>query len=181
MRNFVLIIGALLMMIDIGGCAKQTSNLLPFERRIPGNSLDNTYGIDFDIDYEAINDDATYRYSVEGKNFVHGLGGGRFGYGRFGELIMDFELKDGRKFHEVLDFRALVVEMLQKYEIFNLAKTKFGGFAKFDIKIDNKRLVVDYVLTVIKNNNPYVFHYYNYPVYEKDFTGSGKTINPTVK
>lgn len=160
-------------MSEINGCVGHTTDMLPFERRTPGNPSNNTYGIDFDIDYKIVEQGATYKYNCEGDNRVHGLGGGRAGYGRFGELIMDFTFKDGRKFHEVLDFRQLMAAMLEKYEIHQIPKgnkeMSYRGSAELSIKINNNKLTVDYELVDTINGWRGPHKYYHYPIFEKDF------------
>ena len=183
MRTFFILLGALLLMGEINGCSAKKANPLPFEgkkvdplpfeKRTPGNPWTNTYALHFDIDYKVVEQGATYQYIPKGEHWVHGLGGGRGGYGLFDELIMDFGFKDGRKFYEVIDLRALMAAMLERYSIFDLAKTKFGGVAEFEIRIDQKRLTIDYQITLIESEKPYIRKYYEYPVFEKAFTEAG--------
>ena len=161
-------------MSGTNGCSPTSSanhvKLLPFEKKTPGNPRSNDYGLNFDIDHDIVQPGATYQYNYGRMRETHGLGGGRSGYGLFGELVLDFSFKDGRTFHEVLDLRALMRAMLQKYEIYDLSKTKFGGTAEIIIKIDKTRITIDYSLTERKQEEPhFVLSYIQYPVFVKDF------------
>ncbi len=162
-------------MSGTNGCSPTSSanhvKLLPFEKKTPGNPRSNDYGLNFDIDHDIVQPGATYQYNYGRMRETHGLGGGRSGYGLFGELVLDFSFKDGRTFHEVLDLRNLMRAMLQKYEIYDLSKTQFGGSAELLIRVDQKRLTIDYSLIETKQEDPhFLWTYIHYPVFVKDLT-----------
>jgi|GEM_PF-6818702 len=136
--------------------------------KIPGNPILNDYAIRFDIDWDMLTS-GTYIYS-SGDKRIHQLGGGRAGYTLFYPLIMDFKFKDGREYHENINIEPLIQKMVKNHKIFDLSKTKWGGFATINIKLESNRLVMNYELSeMIKKGNPPMMRskYYRYPVFEK--------------
>lgn len=163
------------MMVEMSACnvvySSHHPDLLPFEKKTPGNPDTNDYALHFRVDYKVVEQGATYTYRYGGGSETHDLGGGRSGYGAFGELVLDFTFKDGRVFHEVINLRKLMADMLQKYDIYDLKKTKFGGTAELNIRIDEKRVSIDYTITHRVAKNPfYILKYYQYPIFEKILT-----------
>ena len=160
------------------GCGATNSStnqdkLLPFEKKTPGNPTLNYYGLRFDIDYDIVKKGATYQYNYGKAREAHGLGGSRSGYGLFGELILDFSFKDGRTFHQVLNLRDLMATMLQKYDIYDLGETKFGGSTDLLIRIDQMRLTIDYSVDETKRKDPhFLWGFRQYPIFEKNFAAS---------
>lgn len=151
---------------------------MPFERQTPGNPTTNDYALHFRVDYKVVEQGATYTYRYGGGSETHGLGGGRSGYGAFGELVLDFKFKDGRAFHEVINLRKLMADMLQRYKIHDLSDTdlEYGGSVYLSINIDNNGIFIDYNLDKQMSIKPYISQYYQYPLFEKVL--SQKTISP---
>ena len=148
MRTLFLLFGALILMSELTGCNRHSRGreLLPFEKKIPGNPCLRSYTLAFGTDWKLFKE-GTYSYIPKGPDWVYHIGGSRTGYGLFDDLIMDFSFTDGRVFHEVIDFRKLMAEMLQRYTIFDLAKIPFGGFAELDVNIIQDKIIANYILT----------------------------------
>ena len=169
-------------MTGITGCSEVNSShhyeAMPFERQTPGNPTTNDYALHFRVDYKVVEQGATYTYRYGGGSETHGLGGGRSGYGAFGELVLDFKFKDGRAFHEVINLRKLMANMLQRYKIHDLSDTdlEYGGSAYLSINIDNNGIFIDYNLDKQMSMKPYISQYYQYPLFEKVL--SQKIISP---
>lgn len=149
------------MMTATNGCAANGIN----EVKVPGNY---DYAILFKIDWAAF-ETGTYSYGPEGST-VRRLGGGRSGYELFFDLTLDFRFKDGRNFHEKIDIRPLIQELVKKHEIPDMTKTKWGGNAALIIRIEGDGLIIDYeVSEYIKKENPsrMLSKRYTYRVFEK--------------
>lgn len=149
------------MITATSGCAKSGMN----EVKVPGNCQ---YGTRFKI-YWDIFESGTYSYGPEGST-VRQLGGGRSGYELFFDLTMDFRFKDGREYHEKIDIRPLIREMVKKHDIPDMTKTKWGGGAVLVIEIKNDKLSMVYeVYEYIWKENPKLltFERNYYPVFEK--------------
>ena len=159
--------GIALYIIVSFGCAVAKEERM----KIPGNPILNDYGITFKIDWD-IFESGTYIYSPkdEIEDLPSLMGGGGSGYARFYTLILDFKFKDGREFHEEINLELLILEMVQKHNIFDLKTTKWGGFAEVNIRVKSDRLILDYNLSeMVKKEYPemvlYKEHYY--PIFEK--------------
>lgn len=182
MYRYLFVIEALILMTGITGCSEVNSShhyeAMPFERQTPGNPTTNDYALHFRVDYKVVEQGATYTYRYGGGSETHGLGGGRSGYGAFGELVLDFKFKDGRAFHEVINLRKLMANMLQRYKIHDLSDTdlEYGGSAYLSINIDNNGIFIDYNLDKQISIKPYISQYYQYPLFEKVLLQ--KTISP---
>ena len=68
----------------------------------------------------------TYIYGPEGST-VRKLRGIRGGYVDFYDLTLDFKFKDGREYHEKIDIRPLIREMIKKHDIPDMIKNEMGG------------------------------------------------------
>ena len=180
--RYLFVIGALILMTGITGCSEVNSShhyeAMPFERQTPGNPTTNDYALHFIVDYKVVEQGATYTYRYGGGSETHGLGGGRSGYGAFGELVLDFKFKDGRAFHEVINLRKLMANMLQRYKIHNLSDThlEYNGGAEVNIKIDKERIFIDYTLDKTKSMNPLISEYYQYPLFEKSLLENNELL-----
>ena len=174
MRTLFLLFGALILMSELTGCNRHSRGreLLPFEKKIPGNPCLRSYTLAFGTDWKLFKE-GTYSYIPKGPDWVYHIGGSRTGYGLFDDLIMDFSFTDGRVFHEVIDFRKLMAEMLQRYTIFDLAKIPFGGFAELDVNIIQDKIIANYILSEPIQEEPHrILRYYQYPVFVKDLSES---------
>lgn len=163
----VLLLGVFTMMTTITGCATNKMDRI----NVPGNPILNDYGITFEIDWDVF-ESGTYIYNSQDviEDLPHQMGGGRSGYMYFYTLILDFKFKDGREFHEEIDLKSLIQQMVKKHNVFDLKTTKWGGFAQVNIWVKSDRLVLDYNLSkVLKKGNPPMLYFkdYYYPVFEK--------------
>lgn len=182
MYRYLFVIGALILMTGITGCSEINNShhyeAMPFERQTPGNPTTNDYAINVNADYNIIERGATYTYGYGGGTETHGLGGGRSGYGAFGELVLDFKFKGGRIFHEVINLKKLMADMLQRYQIQDLSDThlEYNGGAEVNVKIDKERIVIDYTLDKTKSMNPLISEYYQYPLFEKSLLENNELL-----
>lgn len=148
-------------MTATSGCAGSGMS----ELTVPGN---NEYGTRFNIDW-GVFESGTYSYGPVGST-VRRLGGGRSGYEMFFDLTLDFKFKDGREYHEEIDIRPLIQEMVKKHEIPDMTKTRWGGGATLVININDKKLSMDYEVSeyIWKESTKQMFYKnYIYPVFEK--------------
>ena len=182
MYRYLFVIGALILMTGITDCSEVNSphhyEAMPFERQTPGNPTTNDYALHFRVDYKVVEQGATYTYRYGGGSEAHGLEGGRSGYGAFGELVLDFKFKDGRIFHEVINLKKLMADMLQRYKIQDLSDThlEYNGCAEVNIKIDKERIFIDYTLDKTKSMNPLISEYYQYPLFEKSLLENNELL-----
>lgn len=159
--RWLISIAGVLMMTATTGCAANGIN----EVKVPGNY---DYGINFKIDWKVF-ESGTYIYGPMGST-VRRLGGARLGYELFFDLTLDFRFKDGREYHEKIDIRPLIREMVNKYDIPDMSKTKWGGGATLIININDDKLSIVYeVHERIWKESPkqMFFNEYRYPVFEK--------------
>ena len=112
------------------------------EIAVPGNY---DYGTRFMFDWNVV-DSGTYRYGVE-ESKTRRLGGTRLGYELFYTLWLDFKMKDGREYHEIIDMLPLIKELVKTHDIPDVSKTKWGGSATINIKITDDDLVLEYEVT----------------------------------
>ena len=170
-----LFLGVLILMTTTSGCA--TGRMT--EMRIPGNPNLNDYAIVFKRE-RGVLESGTFSYGPEGST-IRKLGNrgrsgwklgnrGRSGYKLFFDLTLDFKYKNGRKYHEKIDIRPLIQKMVEQHKIFDLSKTRWGGYTSLIIKIEPNRLAIDYeVREYIREENPKRFFSkgHLYPVFEK--------------
>ena len=66
--------------------------------------------------------------------------------------------------------------MLQRYQIHDLSDNHFeyNGGAEVNVKISKERISIDYTLDKIKNMNPLISEYYQYPLFEKSLLENNK-------
>lgn len=149
-------------MTATSGCADSGMN----EIKVPGNY---DYAIQIKKDRDVVEPGGTYIYGPEG-SAVHKLRGVRGGYVGFYELTLDFKCKDGREYHERIDVRPLILEMINKHDIPDMTKTKWGGNATLIIQIERDLLKLYYeVSEYIKRENPdrMLSEQHSFPVFEK--------------
>ena len=115
-------------------------------------------------------DTGTYLYDP-GDDRRHGIGGGRSGYTEFYTLMMDFQFKDGRTFHEEVDIKPLIKEMLKKHTIPDMRKREKGrgpgSGVGLEIFIKELEIVIEYVVTEQILEPDYEHLKYRYPLYKK--------------
>lgn len=155
--------GVLILMTTTSGCA--TGRMT--EMRIPGNPNLNDYCIHFETDWDVF-ETGTFSYDPSDTRKLHMST--RCGYQDFYILKMDFKFKNGREYHEKIDMRPLIREMVEQHKIFDLSKTKWGGGARLIITINIDKLSIEYlVYKRIKKENPkrLLSKKLFYPVFEK--------------
>lgn len=155
--------GVLILMTTTSGCA--TGRMT--EMRIPGNPNLNDYCIHFETDWDVF-ETGTFSYDPSDTRKLHMST--RCGYQDFYILKMDFKFKNGREYHEKIDMRPLIREMVEQHKIFDLTKTKWGGMATLIVRIEQDRLVIDYeVREYIREEKPKLFFSkgHLYPIFEK--------------
>lgn len=152
-------------MMTTFGCAHNNNNRI----NVPGNPTAYSYGITFDLDWD-VYDSGTFSYGPEGST-VRRMGGGRTGYELFFDLTLNFKLKDGREYHEKIDVRPLIEKMLEKYELPDLNKSKWGGMTDLRIIVQSNKLSLVYYIyenRKTENGQQELFpKRYNFPVFEK--------------
>jgi hypothetical protein len=159
--KWLISIAGVLMMTATTGCAANGID----EVKVPGNY---DYGINFKIDWKVF-ESGTYIYGPLGST-VRRLGGARLGYELFFDLTLDFRFKDGREYHEKIDIRPLIREMVKKHDIPDMTKTKWGGGADLiiSINVDKLSMVYEVQESLWKERTKQMFYkYYRYPVFEK--------------
>lgn len=164
--KWLLPIFGVLIMITTSGCANSNNK----DVSLPGNPELSDYATDFDIDWDVF-ESGTYVYGLR-SSMVRRIGGIRDGYRSFYDLTLDFKFKDGRKYHEKIDVKSLIIEMVKNHEIHDLRADKWGGMTTLKIRIKSNKLIIYYVVSErIKEDNPInVFSKrYSYPVFEKTF------------
>ena len=155
-------------MMTTTGCAGRNSDGF----RVPGNPFPNEYGLHFQVDWK-VYDSGTWIYLPRGDERIdpHKMGNvGRSGYRSFNILTLDFKFKDGRAYHEEIDLRPLIAEMLKNNTIPDLSKTKWGGYTDVEINVHADKLSLVYVVTeYIKKENPprRLSKDYRFPLLEK--------------
>ncbi|BHH84968.1 hypothetical protein [Desulforhopalus sp. 52FAK] len=150
-------------MMTTSGCANSDYN----NYSVPGNPNLSDYSINFHID-RGVLDSGTYIYGPEGSKarYISGY----TGHQSFYDLTLDLKFTDGREYHEKIEIKLLIEEMVKKYKIHDLSEDKWGGMTILEIRIKSDNLIISYIVSErIKEENPIrVFSKrYYYPLFEK--------------
>lgn len=129
---------------------------------------DNEYGINFELDYDVF-DEGEYFYAPFDRYSDSPLrmGGGRSGYRRYYTLIMNFSFKDGRSFHEEIDIEALMRDLADRENIYDV-RGLLGSGATVEINISKHDLIIVYVISEVFFKPNYKIKDYRYPLYRKE-------------
>ena len=152
--------GALLLMATVSGCMLKTDS--------PPVLGANFYGWNFKVDYKNAVESGTYRVGLE-SNSPHGLGGGASAGTKYYTFWLDFRMKDGREYHEIIDTKILVRELREKFDVPDTRKTQWGGNALIIFYITNNELIIKYMITKYNKKNPKIWKFEReyFPMYKK--------------